>query len=158
MMDVSISEQEDDVFATALKKIRKTAVPALPAGVQAAKGIVGETSTELLANTINRIMHKGDINADKKEVNMKLLMNAISLYQRAEIAHDQQLTETNQYKGIDAEDLGAVLRKHVLQKMRTDKTFKRWIITEMIESVDGFLHEVVAIAKARTEPAGTIIV
>ena len=158
MMEVSIAEQEDDVFATALKKLRKTAVPALPAGVQAAKAIVGGTSTELLGRTIRKILHLDDPDAAQKPVNMKLLMNAISLYQRAEMAHDQQLTENNSYKGIDPEDLNAVLQKHVIQKMKDDKSFKRWIITEMIEQVDGFLHEVVAIAKTRTEPADVAVI
>lgn len=150
MMEISIAEQEDDVFNAALKKLRKTAVPALPAGVQAAKAIVGGTSTEILGKTLRKILHLDDPNGDQKEVNMKLLMNALSLYQKAEMMHDQQLTEQNAYKGIDPEDLTAVLQKHVVQKMTEDASFKRWLITEMIESVDGFLHEVVAIAKSRT--------
>lgn len=157
MMDVSIAEQEDDVFAAALKKLRKTAVPALPAGVQAAKSIVGGTSTELLGKTIRSIMHLDDPDGAAKPVNMKLLMSAINLYQKAEMAHDQQLTENNAYKSMDPEDLNAVLQKHVIQKMSEDDSFKRWLITEMVERVDGFLHEVVAIAKARTSD-GTIVI
>ncbi len=159
-MDKSITEQQGTFFEQALKHLRKTSVPALPAGVQAAKSIVGATSTELLANLIRKILYLDDSEEERegKQVNTKALMNAINLYQKAEIAHDAQLTETNSYQGIDPEDLSAALQQHVIKKMTTDESFKRWIITEMIERVPGFLQDVVAIARVRATPTPEVTV
>lgn len=159
-MDKSMTEQQGTFFEQALKHLRKTSVPALPAGVQAAKSIVGKTSTELLADTIRKILYLDEPAEvrSSKQVNVKQLLSAISLYQKAEVAHDQQLTESNAYQGLDPEDLTAALQKHVLKKMIDDETFKRWLIMEMIERVPGFLHDVVSIAKTRIEPTPEVIV
>jgi len=149
---MSESEQKSQVFNTVLKKLRETSVPALPAGVQAAKDILsGRTSSEILAKLIVEV-EKSD------RPSFKQLLQALTLYQRAEIAHDQQLTETNAYQGLDPEDLTAALQKHVVSKMQTDASFKRWLITEMIERVDGFLQEVVAIAQSRTVATDDVLV